>query len=121
LAAIDTARTSGRDERYNARMRKALPVIWLVAYSILPAPVMLFALIFAFEGLASLRRYPENALLTAAAILFVIAWPLSALGSWVLLALGRVRGAWLLSVGAAVLLVLLWASGLGVAAVCGRR
>jgi hypothetical protein len=102
-------------------MKKALPVVWLAAYSVLPAPVMLFALIFAAEGAASLRTHPENLLLTAAAVLFLAGWPLSVLAGWVLLILGRVRAAWFVSVGAAVLLALLWASGLGVAAVCGRR
>ncbi len=103
------------------RVQKASPVVWLVVYSSVPAPVLLFALIFAFEGAASLRTHPENLVLTLAAGLFILSWPLSALAGWVLLAFGRVRAAWLVSGATALVLASLWTIGLGVAAVCGRH
>jgi hypothetical protein len=102
-------------------VQRILPVAWLALYSILPAPMMILALIFAFEGWASLRTHPENLVLTVAATLFVVLWPLSMLAGWFLLAFGRVRAACLVSGGAAALLASLWVIGLGIAAVLGRR
>jgi len=102
-------------------MNKILLVVWLIAYSVLPAVVALFALIFAFEGMASLRAHPENLTLTIASILFLIAWPLSALGSWILLFLGRHKAACLVSLGTAGLLTLIGILGLVLASLLGRH
>lgn len=102
-------------------MDKALLIAWLAAYSVLPAVVALFALIFAFEGAASLRTHPENLVLTIASILFLIGWPLSALGSWILLFFGRLKPAWLVSLGTAGVLTLLAILGLVLASFLGRH
>ena len=97
-------------------MKKALLVFWLVAYSGLPTIVVVFALIFAFEGFASLRTHPENVGLTVASALFLVAWPLSVLAGWLLLALGKTRASWLVTGVTAFALLLLWLLGLGLAA-----
>jgi hypothetical protein len=102
-------------------MQKAPLVIWLLAYCSLPAVVAVFALIFAFEGFASLRSHPENVGLAVASALFLVAWPASALLGWLFLALGKTRAAWLVSAGTAAGLLLLWLLGLGLAAFAGRR
>lgn len=97
-------------------MKNAFLVLWLVAYSGPPMTVAVLAAILAFEGLASLRTHPENAGLTMASALFLIAWPLSALAGWVLLALGETRGAWLVRGVMAAGLALPGLLGLGLAA-----
>lgn len=97
-------------------MRKALLVVWLLAYSSLPIPVVVLALIFSFEGFASLRSHPENWGLAVTSALFLVAWPASALLGWLLLALGRSSLAWRVTGGAAIALLLLWLSSLGLAA-----
>jgi len=96
-------------------MKKALFVFWLVAYTGLPAIVAVLALIFAFEGFASLRTHPENVGLTVASALFLVAWPVSALAGWLLLALGRARASCLVTGLTALALLLLWLLGLGLA------
>jgi hypothetical protein len=101
-------------------VRTLLLVLWLVAYTLLPLAVAIFALIFASEGFASLRSHPENAVLAAAATLFLVAWPLSAIAGWILLILGKVRMAWLVTVTTAGALLLLWLGGLGLAALAAR-
>jgi hypothetical protein len=101
-------------------VRTLLIVLWLGTYTLVPLAFAVFALIFAFEGFASLRSHPENAVLAVAAALFLVAWPLSALAGWVLLILGRVRMAWLVTLTTAGALLLLWLGGLGLAALAAR-
>ena len=94
-------------------MRTLLAVLWLGAYTLLPLPVVVLALIFAFEGFASLDRHPEDAGLTLAAALFLIAWPVSVIAGWVLYTLRRRRAAWLVTLGTAAALLVVWLAGLG--------
>jgi hypothetical protein len=102
-------------------MSRALSVAWMVAYSLLPVAVVPFALIFAFEGFASARRFGYNLPLAIVAVLVLIAWPASALGGWWLLALGRRRAAVWLTALAAVVLLLLWLVALAVIVAFQRR
>jgi hypothetical protein len=95
--------------------------LWLVAYTLLPLAPALFAVLFAFEGAASLRAHPENLVLTLAATLFLVAWPLSALAGWVLLFLGRLKAVWTVTLATAGPLLVLWLSGLVIAALAGGR
>ena len=97
-------------------MKKALVVLWLMAYSGLPTIAVVFALIFAFEGFASLRTHPENVGLAVASTLFLVAWPASAVAGWLLLALGKTRASWLVTGVTTFALLLLWLLGLGLAA-----
>lgn len=101
-------------------MRTYLLVLWLGTYSLLPLGVVVLALIFAREGFASLRSHPENAVITAASALFLVAWPLSAIAGWVLLILGKVRMAWLVALATSGARLLLWLGGLGLAALVAR-
>ncbi len=92
---------------------KILPlVLWLLAYSGLPLVLLPLALIFCFEGAAAWRTHPEGLLLAVTAGLFLVAWPLSVLAGWLLLILGRLRAAWIASVGTALPLLVLWICGL---------
>ncbi len=75
------------------------------------APAVL-ALIFAFEGFASLRQHWYNLPLAATAALFLVLWPLTALAGVVLLALGRLRASVLATAGTAVGLIALWLASL---------
>jgi hypothetical protein len=93
-------------------MKNLALILWLLAYSVLPAGLALFAVIFAWEGLASIKAHPENLLLGGSAALFLIAWPLSALAGWVLLFAGRIRAAWLTTLATALGLFGLWVCGL---------
>ncbi len=95
--------------------------LWLGAYTLLPIVPAVLAAIFAFEGAASLRAHPENLVLTVAATLFLVAWPLSALAGWVLLILGRRKAAWAVTLGTAGPLLALWLGGLVIAALGGAR
>lgn len=97
-----------------------LAILWLLAFCASGVPLAPFALIFAAEGAASLRAFPENLLLTLAAALFLVAWPASAVAGWVLLAVGRPSRAWRLTALVALLLALLFTAGLLLAAVVGR-
>lgn len=97
-------------------MEKALCVSWLLAYSSLPIVLVLFALIFSFEGFASLHTHPGNLGVAVVSALFLVAWPASALLGWLLLCLGKTRSAWLVTGGTALTLVLLWLLSLVVAA-----
>lgn len=94
--------------------------LWLLAFSASGVPLAPFALVFAAEGAASLRAFPENLILTLAAALFLVAWPASAVAGWVLLAAGRPSRAWRLTALVALLLGLLFAAGLLLAAAVGR-
>ncbi len=102
-------------------MRVLLLWLWLGAYTLLPLAPAVLAAIFAFEGAASLRVHPENLVLTVAATLFLVAWPLSVLAGWVLLVLGRRKAAWAVTLGTAGPLLVLWLGGLVIAAAAGSR
>ena len=95
--------------------------LWLAAYTLLPIALAPFAVLFAFEGAGSLHAHPENLALIVAATLFLVAWPLSALAGWVLLFLGRRKAAWTVTLATAGPLLVLWLSGLVIAALAGGR
>lgn len=96
-------------------MKLALVVAWLAFYTLAPASLALFALIFAFEGFASVRSQPANLPFAVTATAFLVAWPLSALAGWILLAFGRRRAAWIVTGGTALALTLAWALSLALA------
>jgi hypothetical protein len=96
-------------------VRTLLAVLWLGAYTLLPLPVVVLALIFAFEGFAALRTHPEGVGLAASAALFLVAWPLSAIAGWVLYIRRRPRTAWIVTLGTAAVLLVVWLAGLGLA------
>ncbi len=98
---------------------RALLVLWLLAYTVLPAGLALFALIFAFEGLGASRLRPENVLLGGTAALFLLAWPLSVLVAWWQFARGNARAAWRVSGWTALCLLVLWGLGLAAAVALG--
>jgi hypothetical protein len=93
-------------------LKIAAAVVWLLVYAVGPVPLAVFALIFAFEGFASLRQHWYNLPLTATAALFLLLWPLTALAGVVLLGLGRLRASVLVTAGTAVGLIILWVASL---------
>lgn len=100
-------------------MQRTLLLLWLAAYSVLPIGLVLLAVIFAFEGFASLRTHPENLGLALASALFLVAWPLSALAAWLLVAFRKFQAAAIVSTGTATVVMLLWLGGLVLAALAG--
>ncbi len=100
-------------------MQRTLLLLWLAAYTVLPFGLVLLALIFAWEGFASLRSHPENVGLALASALFLVAWPLSVLAAWVLFVCRQLQAAAAVSAGTAGVLTLLWGGGLLLAALVG--
>jgi len=100
-------------------MHRTLLLLWLAAYTVLPLGLVLLALIFAFEGFASLRSHPENVGLALSSALFLVVWPLSALATWVLVICRKLQAAAIVSAGTAGVLTLLWGGGLVLAALVG--
>jgi hypothetical protein len=93
-------------------LRFAAAVLWLLVYAAGPVPLALFALIFAFEGFASLRQHWYNLPLATTAALFLVLWPLTALAGFALAILGRLRASVLVTAGTAVGLLVLWLASL---------